>query len=252
MKLKNPPIVEAVLEIDCDIPPSVKISELENKARDAFRSHYSQFRKVYMQEHSLHAQAVPGAEPRANVASAQRLEAFQFLHADGKQLVQIREQGFAFNRLAPYSSLNDYLPEIERTWKVFQTLVSPIQVKAIKLRAINRILLPAPGGKVAELQLYLKICPRLPDEIRLQFNGFLNQHFAVEPSTGNQASIILASQPFANEQLPIILDITSAVATTSEPSDWQAILDKIQSLRGLNNSIFENSLTPECLKLYQQ
>ena len=67
------------------------------------------------------------------------IQALQFLHADEKQLVQVRAQGFSFNRLAPYTSLDDYLPEIERTWHLFVGLASPVQIRVVQLRYINRI-----------------------------------------------------------------------------------------------------------------
>ena len=47
------------------------------------------------------------------------IQSLQFLHEDEKQLVQVMAQGFSFNRLAPYTSLDDYLPVIQRTWELF-------------------------------------------------------------------------------------------------------------------------------------
>ena len=72
--------------------------------------------------------------------------------------MQVRAQGFSFNRLAPYSGLDDYLPEIERTWSLYVDLASPVQIRAIRLRYINRILLPLAANTV-DLDEYLKIGP---------------------------------------------------------------------------------------------
>lgn len=69
----------------------------------------------------------------------------QFLKNDEKQLVQIRPQGYSFNRLAPYGGFDEYLPEIERAWRLFVDIVMPLQVKLIRLRYINRFLLPMHG-----------------------------------------------------------------------------------------------------------
>lgn len=112
------------------------------------------------------------------------LAAYQFVQSDGKQLVQVRAQGFSFNRLAPYTGFDDMLAEVERTWHLYVKIASPVQIRVIRLRYINRILLPLVEGRV-ELDEYLKVGPKLPDEDRLAFSGFLNQHLAIEKGTGH-------------------------------------------------------------------
>lgn len=239
--------MEAVVDIDCDMPPTMDLAALKNQGRDLFRDRYPKFRTQLIQEHQFKQQV--GAAPE--MSDRQSVQALQFLQDDEKQLVQVRALGFSFNRLAPYSSLDDYLPEIERAWRLFVGLASPVQIRAIRLRYINRILLPLTNGRV-DLEEYLKRSPRLPDEERLTFAGFLDQHAVVEANTGNQAIIILTTQPPAGDQLPLIFDIEAASAGNAEPEDWSWIRARIQSLRSLKNHIFVNTLTDKCLKLFQQ
>lgn len=246
LKLPNAPIVEAVIDIDCDMPPTLDIKELEKPARDQFRDTYPKFQLKMLREHKFVTKA--DAPPQTSIR--QEIQAIQFLNEDEKQLVQIRSQGFSFNRLKPYSSLDEYVPEIQRTWEMFLKLASPVQIRSIRLRYINRILLPLDRGKV-DLQDYLKIGPRLPDETRLSFSGFLNQHSAVEEETGNDVNIVLASQAQENEDLPIIFDITVAKTETMAPPSWTSIISRIQSLRKLKNRIFRDTLTEQCLELFQ-
>lgn len=247
LKLKNAPIVEAVLNIECDMPPVQDIAALQEPAKEAFRPQYPKFRAMMVQEHRFEAK--PEAKPQLSVK--QSLHGLQLLQEDERQLVQVRSQGFSFNRLAPYSTLDDYLAEMERTWNIFVKLTSPVQVRLVQLRYINRILLPMSGGKL-ELEDFLKICPRLPDEDRLGFIGFLDQHTAVEKETGNQVNIVLATQPVENESLPLIFDITAARALTMEPSNWSEIVKTIQSLRDLKNRVFRNTLKDTCINLFQK
>jgi uncharacterized protein (TIGR04255 family) len=246
LKLKTPPIVEAVLDIDCDIPPGLDIGGLEAASRDAYRDRYPKFRTQFMQ--ALQVQAVPDQAP--NVTTKHGIRALQMLQEDEKQLVQIRVQGFSFNRLAPYSSLDEYLPEMERTWRIFLRLVMPVQVRLIRLRYINRVMIPLEAGRV-DLDKYLKLGPRLPDEDRLTLVGFLNQHSAEEIGTGNRVNIVLTGQPPESDKLPVILDINTIALGECDVSDWKGIESKIQSLRRLKNTIFENSLTDQCLSLFQ-
>ena len=246
LNLKAPPIVEAVLDIDCDMPPSLDMTGLESSARDAYRDRYPKSRTQFMQ--ALRVEAAAHSAP--SVTSQQGIQAFQFLQEDEKQLVQVRVPGFSFNRLAPYSSLDDYLPEMERTWRLFVGLVAPVKIRLVRLRYINRILLPMTAGRV-ELDDYLKLGPRLPDEDKLTFTGFLNQHSAVEAGTGNRVNFVLANQPQEDDNLPVIFDIETFRSVDGEPSDWSPLRSRIQSLRELKNLVFEKTLTDKCLTLFQ-
>jgi len=246
-KLKKAPIVEAVLDIECDMPPGQTIIALEGPAREMYRDHYPKCHRILMHEHFI--QTKQAEQPQ--VSSQESIQGFRFLSDDEKQIVQLRSQGFSFNRLAHYSTLDDYLPEMERTWKLFRTLATPVQVRAIRLRYINRILLPLSGGQLT-LEDYFRVCPRLPDGEKMIFIGFLNQHSAVETDTGNQVNIILASQPNENNMAPVILDIAVVNPMPSDPANWNEILNKIQGLRQLKNRVFENTLTKRCLELFQE
>lgn len=246
-KLQYSPIIEAVLDIECDLPLTFDLTALEMPVRDTFRDSYPVFRMQNREEHQFDVQA--GGVPQ--ITTRQDIEAFQLLHADEKQLVQIRTQGFSFNRLAPYSSLDDYLPEIEQTWQLFVKVVAPVQVRLVRLRYINRIFLPLADGRV-ELEDYLKFGPRHPEEAKLALVGFMNQYSAVEIVTGNQVNIVLAAEASKHGRLPLIFDVTAFRPGSLEPNDWTAIHSAIQALRHLKNRVFRNSFTDKCLNLFQQ
>jgi len=244
--LSKPPIVEAVVDIDCDMPPTQDLAALEGPARERFRGQYPKFRTRFLHEGQIELQG----DDLPKVSARRGIQALQFLHDDEKQLVQVRGRGFSFNRLAPYSSLDAYLPEIERTWQLFVSLASPIQIRAVRLRYINRIELQWKEGRIT-LGDYLKVSPQLPDGAGVTFAGFFNQHAAVEEGTGNTVNIILATQPPQNDVLPIIFDIEAATTGAAEPEDWAWILSRVQSLRTLKNRVFWNTLTDQCLKLFR-
>lgn len=243
---RKDPIVEAVLDIECDMPPVQKVSELESAARDRFLDRYPKFRAQFLQEHRIETKP----DQPLQMSVHRDVQALQFLTEDEKQLVQVRVQGFSFNRLAPYGSLDEYLPEIERTWRLFIDLASPVQVRLIRLRYINRILLPLVDGRV-QLDEYLQVAPHLPDENALRFTGFLNQHSAIEVETGHQVNLVLTTQPMDGENLPLIFDSCVTAVESGEPENWAWILTKIQALRCLKNRIFKNTLTKQCQNLFQ-
>ena len=228
------------------MPPAFASGELVETAHDVYRDHYPKFRTQFIQTFQVGA----ATDSVPNVTTGQGIQALRFLQEDEKQLVQVRAQGFSFNRLAPYKTLDEYLPEIERTWRLFVGLAAPVQIRLVRLRYINRIFLPTTAGRV-ELNDYLKLGPRLPDEDKLTLVGFLNQHSAVEESTGNQVNIVLTAQAQENDKLPVILDIEAFRVEAGEPNDWPSIQAKIQSLRVLKNLVFRNALTDKCLTLFQ-
>ena len=246
-KLQNAPIIEAVVDIECDMPPMVDLAAMEKSAQDAYGEQYPEFHRVYIDE----LQIKRAAEIPLTHKVTRGILAFQFLQQDKKQLLQVRLNGYSFNRLAPYSTLDEYLPEIARTWKLFVGFARPTLIRAIRLRYINRILLPMDGANVG-LEKYLKIAPKLLDESNLTFVGFLNQYTAVETGTGNQANIVLTTQPVEAGKRPIILDIGVVDGAEMEIDNWVRIAERIQLLRNLKNRIFLHTLTETCLNLFQR
>ena len=158
-RLVNPPIIEAIVDIDCDLPPAFALSAEEARVREAYRDRYPKFRPQLIAEHELQSME-DGSLPM--FAARTGLHAFQFFSEDERQLVQIRSQGFSFNRLAPYLRFDDYLPEIERTWKTYRELVDPMQIRAVRLQFINRIPLPMDQGNL-NLDRYFDRGPKVPD-----------------------------------------------------------------------------------------
>lgn len=245
LNLANAPIIEAVLDIDCDLPVGIDLGAMEASVREAFTNEYPKFRRQMVQQQQFKASLE--SPPEFNVQTA--IQAFQFLKEDERQLVQMRMGGFSFNRLAPYASFDEYLPEIERTWLRFRELMSPVQIRRIVLRYINRILLPTVDGLV-DLGLYLRLGPRLADEKALRLVGFFNQHAAVEVETGHQVNITMVMQPLEGERLPVIFDIEAMHLVPVEPEAWENIHGTILSLRRLKNNVFRRTLTEQCLNLF--
>jgi uncharacterized protein (TIGR04255 family) len=246
LRLDSPPIVEAVVDIDCDMPPKFDLAALEAVSKEAYRPRYPHFQLRLMEEFQIKTE-----ENGPLVQNRKRaVQAFQFRQDDQAQLVQVRSQGFSFNRLKPYTTLTDYLEEIESCWRKFVEIANPVQIRSVRMRYINRILLPLVNDAL-EFQDYIQACPQLPKNSDLAFVGFLNQHSAVELATGNEVTIVLTTQAPENDRLPIIFDLTVCSQRSGEVENWGWILEQILSLRSLKNRIFENTLTEKCLNLFR-
>jgi uncharacterized protein (TIGR04255 family) len=245
--LNNAPIIEVILDIDCDLPPSFQLQAAEPELRSLLGDAYPKTRHQMVQEHQI----LPQTDAPPQISLRRGVKAVQFLSVDERQIVQLRAGGFSFNRLAPYTQLNDYLPEIERTWRLFIEKTEPVLIRRVGLRTINKIQLPLSQGTVI-LEDYIETAPRLPDEKSLTFVGFLNQHRAAEPATGNNVNIVLTTLEAEAEQLPLILDIDAFRHVQLESASWSELLEILMSLRDLKNRVFRNSLTERCLNLFSR
>jgi uncharacterized protein (TIGR04255 family) len=248
LTLCNPPIVEAVLDIVCDFAPSQSIAGLEKRAAEKLRDRYPKFRRQFTQQFIMEFGTSPPAENDMPVPS---VSALQFAHDDGKQLVHFRDSGYSFNRLAPYRSLDEYLPEIQRTWDIFRELSAPLLIRMVRLRYINRLNLPLVASQI-DLDEYFKVGPRLPDEDSQGLFGFLNQLQMFEKETGHLITTVLMAEEVKDDKLlSVIFDNMVAARVGADPSDWPKIEATIQSLRNLKNRVFSDTLTKKCLDLFQ-
>lgn len=246
VKLKHPPIIEAVLDIDCDFSTPPDPQKIEKAARKSLAKSYPKLRPIYIQDHRVEATE----DKKVKYSVEGGIHGLQFLKEDEKQLVQFRLPGFSFNRLSPYSSLDDYLPQIRKAWSLYSKLTSPVQVRLIRLRYINRVLLPLKNGAV-DIGEYILNGPRLADPDRLTLIGFLDQYAALDTRTGYQVNSVLTLQPIEGDKLPIIFDNGVTSLETGSVGDWAWIRSKILELRELKNHIFCRTLTEKCLNLFQ-
>lgn len=239
----HPPIIEAVVDIDCDLPVGLEFGDLEEPLRRAFEPSYPDYLRLFG---NPYGPVVIQTDLDVLKATA----AFQFISKTERQLVQVRRDGFSFNRLNPYSSLDDYLSEIERTFRVFLHVMSPIQIRRIGLRYINRILIPSNNGRV-NLDEYLRIGPVMADADTLVMSGFLSQYSATETMTGHEVSVTMTGEPNMSGPRAFIFDINARHSVVADPHVWENIRATILSLRRLKNRVFLNSLTEKCLNLFR-
>lgn len=244
-RLDRAPIIEAVVDIDCDLPPAQNLRELEEVAGERLSERYPIRQHRFMQEMRFEARQ----EGSFNQAMRQEIDAVQFLASDRKQLVQFRLGGFSFNRLAPYATLDDYQADILAGWQVYLEVATPVQIRAVRLRYINRIMLPVAKTHI-DLNEYFHVAPSQPADAELQVSSFVNQYTATDIKTSHHSTVILASQPREGVELPVIFDNTAFSDGTMEPGDWESLWSEIQSLRTLKNRVFYNTLTERCLRLF--
>ncbi len=247
-QLPFPPIIEAIVDIDCELPAGTSPGDLESAAQESLCKTYPQLQKRMLQQFQIHKQAEKPPEPRLK----EGLDALLFRSEDGKQLTQFRRSGYSFNRLAPYAGMDACLPEIQRTWENYRTIAKPLRIRKIGLRTINRIGLPLNPDGGLDLGRYLSTGPQIPkvDGRDFTFTGFLNQHQIVDKRSGQQANIVLATKEVRDGKLVVLLDIDAYDPRPRESLEWVDVSAVVGSLRDLKNDLFRNIVTKECINLF--
>lgn len=227
------------MDIDCDWSESISLdSRLESL--DWVVENYPVRKDRFTDSWELPI-GTGGAEPTLN---SHRLIARQFFQPDERQLFQVREDGFSFNRLAPYSSFDDYIPEIRSLWEGFSSKLSPLSVRQIRLRNINRICLP--GTTQHEFNKYFVAAPQNPYQVQ----GFLLRQDMIHPS-GVRVISVLSPQIAGIGGVEVLLDIHVLTDISCSPGDWDQILDALSRLRAVKNELFLSSLTSKGQELLQ-
>ncbi|HRI43680.1 MAG TPA: TIGR04255 family protein [Fimbriimonadaceae bacterium] len=242
LQLDHAPIIEVVVDIECDLAPDFSLQAVEPSAVDAFRARYPKKSYQFVEQVSW------AVTPEGSSQEHRRtLQALRFHDEADRQLVQVRATGFSFNRLAPYTSLDDYLPMIRLEWDIFCQVAKPVQVTGARLRYINRIELPSGPIEIAE---YFTVGKSLP-YADLTLTRIVNQFAAIEETTGATAKVTLADSHESPSNAVFILDIEAERQRSIEPDDWDSIEATLLELRGLKNRLFRGALTDSCIKLFQ-
>lgn len=164
--------------------------------------------------------------------------------------VQLRVDGFTFNRLRPYTSWEDILPKALEAWTVYREVVAPEFVGRLALRYINHIPVPFedPGF---DLDDYLECAPRIPKTLPQVLSGFMTQ-VVVQDEERDLAAVIRQSLEanLKEKQVGVLLDIDTYHLAELE-ADAPEIEGTLDRLRTLKNRIFFGSLTDKAVELFE-
>lgn len=246
--LAEAPIIEAVFDIKVELPPDLDLVKLVAEARKVFTVDYPKASKFF--QHSL--QVSPGEDAAGAIEREKTVRGVRLRHHSENQLIHVHQEGFSFNRLAPYTSYDDYLPEVRRCWDLFCEMSRPVSVRRLALRNINRLQLPKNDQGTVPLSTFLQGAPGKPKIEGVGMTGFVSQRQLTEFESGLEAAVTFASEPSPNgtDRVPMILDIDASSSVSLDPTDSE-IWTTFAKLRGLKNRIFHASVTEECLNQYR-
>jgi uncharacterized protein (TIGR04255 family) len=244
LPLKNPPIIEALLDVQVAFPHPIEAQRLKDLG-EVVKSAYPVVKPQFMA--TIQFQPIPLQAP-AKPSIDQGFRGFSFLSEDEKEIVQFRLDGFTFNRLAPYISWEDMYKKAFDAWRHYRAGFPEGRVTRVATKFLNKILIPFDKGRV-DLDDYFAVGIKDLDDETLPTVNFMSQQRFLDSVSGYGVDLNL-SRFLPEQQLGVILDIE---VFTQDPSHLAAAepFSILATMREIKNSLFLKALTPKGLDLFK-
>jgi uncharacterized protein (TIGR04255 family) len=243
--LENAPITEALIDFRIKNSNIESLEKSLELLKERIGVRYPQVNARRGFEAAVQFKVGGVAEQRAGDTG---FKGYVFASEDGRNLAQFRDDGFTYNRLKPYTSWGQLLPEAIDLWKLYVEAAKPEYVVRVALRYINHFSLPLP---VEDISNYLTGLPNAPEGTSYYLSGFLTRVMMVDPELNLQAAVTQAlelniAQP---NSAGVILDIDTSKQKEFNPQDGD-ILETLEALHKMKNDIFFGSITEDTLRLF--
>ncbi len=239
--LKNPPIVEALIDIQVEPSARASVAGLE-AMRDRLQQDYPVVRGLRQMRHD-----VTIANGDVATATQQLAQGFFFETADRTWVVQARRDGFAISRLAGYREWEELRQRAEHLWPIYFEAARPAAIVRMAVRYINRVEISLPTRLEDHFNLTPRIPPQLPQEVGEVFNRLVFRY-----PDGILAAITQASEsgvPGTTESAVFLdIDVFSSATFAPEGREHWACLERLRSIK---NEVFFSCLTETALKRFE-
>jgi len=180
--LKNAPIIEALLDIQVQLPERKTLDDLHivfDKIKEQFpiekkRNRFSGSFQLKVDE-----------KETKSLAYNTLADGFLFYSENKKKVFQSRLNGFTFNKHKPYYSWSTLFKEAPTLWKIYKEVAEPIAIKRIALRYINKIPLKIPFTP----SNYFTTLPYLASGLDYDINNLFSQISITNNKIGALANI---------------------------------------------------------------
>jgi len=225
------PIVEAVIEIQLQLPRSIGVTDL-------LRFH-STVSSEYPDKQEQHAFEISMSGPQNPPSTSGRLAGYRFISSDQKQIIGVRTDSFSFSRTAPYDRWESMREEAHRLWSIFRSTLGPERLTRVGVRYINRIDVPARSEGV-NLDDYFETAPRIASSLPQRLTNFF-MRLQIPIDEGMLLITETSVAPPAQNLISTLLDIDvyAQQENLDETTAWQTL----ERLRHEKNRVFEACIT---------
>ncbi len=244
----KPPVSEALIDIRIDPVPSEFLRPLEN-LYDRLAKDYPDKKTRYQ-----HTGGIKVDEGKVvSTSAAGGPIGYWFQSEDARRLIQVRLDGFTFNRLKP--DPNERWPgwpimreEAKSTWELYAQTLSLREITRLAIRYINQIVIPQPG---VELNDYFTTSPQIPPGLPFQHIGHFFTRTEI-PIPDLKVTAIVIQAP-AREKFPDSVALTLDIDVFKNerfPANTSILWENLDRLRDLKNMIFEACLHQRAKELF--
>ncbi len=240
--LKNAPITEALIDIRCDLPKDFDLEQFKTIG-EKISENYPIEKQIHFHEAKINLRG-----RTRDIATLDKMNGYRYESTDGIKIVQLREDGYTFNRLKPYKDWPELRDESVRLWEFYKEVATPKSINRIALRYINNLNAPLP---MKDFNEYLMCPPEVPKGIPQIIASFFYRVTVPHEDSRIMANITQSLEPMVEKKgkVPIILDIDVYKSILNGFSD-EDILAILEKLRNFKNDIFFTSITPKLLEIY--
>lgn len=240
--LRNPPIVEALVDIRAAVSASPEAFEAVARELQSTYPTRKIRRGVKAEFRVEEGRLIP---PTAEDLGFQGVMLYS---ESGQALVQFRPDGFTFNNLKSYLGGDMLLVEALRLWSLFSDRLHPTAVTRVALRYINQLNLPYRHND--DFAKYLTAAPSTPAGAPQSVSEFLSRVVAYDSEAS--ATIVTTQQLTTPDPsgFPLVVIDVDAFCMGEFPTDAQALRATLDTLRTLKNRTFFSLLTDAAVELF--
>jgi len=240
-KFTNPPVTEAVLDLRVKLPASFDM-KLFDTYSEKVKSDFPTKETQWIANFKL------DAKEKVAAIQSNEINGFFLKSADGSRVIQIKKEGFSFNKLKPYDSWENFSKDAFSYWNLFLEIIQPEEVTRVAVRYINLIKIPTTAKDFEEYFLTIpQIGPNLPQLVSEQFMRLvINDEGGINTAIISQAIDV---SKLDGKNIPFIFDIDVFKEVNLKPNDLK-IKEILESQREFKNRIFSESLTDKAKELF--
>lgn len=245
--LKNPPVVEAILNIAVRYatPPKFEIfAQLAEDLGAVF--------KAPEQRNMLQITVGPQGQAAVQTVSAPPvINSYIFKSIDNLSVVQSRTDGFTFSGLPPYQGWTNFIGGALPLWEKYRDRFHPERIVRCSLRYINRLIFPGPSFDFDD---YIVGGPDVPPELPQGVSEFSTSYVVQLSPPGTIARVQMAfsaNQMTEITKVPMLFDLDILQECDIDPMDLNSVAKIFDNLRLLKNHVFFGTLTETAVKVFE-
>jgi len=235
--------VEAVIELR--VAPFVTPAKLQDLAR-ALNAKFPLQAPMQLTQFTA-VGLVPSADQVVQPTILQSAVGHRLTNAGNSRVAQLRQDGFAYSHLAPYSKWSPFRSEAREIWSRFRALCPDSKLTRCALRFINRIDIPS---EKVELEDYFQLYPQVPKSLPQQ--DVIGETLSLQMpqnDIGCMANVVQALVPPGKPgHVSILLDV-DIFRLQIEDWDDDAAWSYLEKMRVRKNEIFEGCITDRTREL---